>query len=311
MYIMDMASDRTTTGRLLWQVTTRWRTAVDRALAPIGLTHAQYSLLASLYGLALRGDRPSQRELADAAGLEPIYVSKLTRGLEKAGLLVREEHPDDPRALALTLTERGTDVVQQAITIVRGLQDELTAPIGGTGGRRNRELVATLQTLLGRAPGDPPNGPDTMTQAPPLTGQDIAEAQGAVSGLLAKILDGSGVTASEYIALRVLAVRGPWESPAALHEFMVGQRQLGLDAPAVADLLAGLERRGLAAGTAHDDSGPVRITAEGRELYGRLLGAVQSTTQRLYDDLDPADLATARRVLTQVTERANDLRTEV
>ncbi|MEV0274406.1 MarR family transcriptional regulator [Hamadaea sp. NPDC050747] len=144
-----MAYDDTATGRLLWQVTTRWRTAVDRAIAPLGLTHAQYALLGSLYSLTRAGRQPSQRELADAAGLEPIYVSKLIRSLEAAGLVTREAHPADTRARQLGLTDQGTESFLAAVKIVHALQDELTAPIGGSGSERNRELIRTLRALLG------------------------------------------------------------------------------------------------------------------------------------------------------------------
>ncbi|MCP2324516.1 DNA-binding MarR family transcriptional regulator [Hamadaea flava] len=144
-----MAYDDTATGRLLWQVTTRWRTAVDRAVAPLGLTHAQYALLGSLYGLTRAGQQPSQRELADAAGLEPIYVSKLIRSLESAGLVTRDAHPADTRARQLGLTDHGTEVLLAAVKIVHALQDELTAPIGGSSSERNRELIRTLRALLG------------------------------------------------------------------------------------------------------------------------------------------------------------------
>lgn len=139
---------RATTGYLLWRVATRWRAAVDRAVAPLGLTHAQYSVLASLYGLSRSGERPSQRELADFTGLEPIYVSKLARALEASGLLARDEHPSDPRAVSLRLTGKGTSTAVRAIEVVRKLQDELTAPIGGVNGERNRALVQILRTLL-------------------------------------------------------------------------------------------------------------------------------------------------------------------
>jgi len=152
MYSFGMAYDDTATGRLLWQVTTRWRTAVDRAVAPLGLTHAQYALLGSLYGLTRAGRQPSQRELAEAAGLEPIYVSKLIRSLEAAGLVTRDAHPADTRARQLGLTDRGAEVILEAIKIVHSLQDELTAPIGGSSSERNRELIRTLRALLGGAP---------------------------------------------------------------------------------------------------------------------------------------------------------------
>ena len=138
-----------TPGYLIWRVSLKWRAAVDRAVGPLGLTQAQYSLLASLFGLSRRGAQPSQRQLADFSGLEPVYVSKLARALEARGLLERADNPADPRAFQLRLTERGRDVAVQAIARVRDLQEELTAPLGGTGSARTRELVATLHTLLG------------------------------------------------------------------------------------------------------------------------------------------------------------------
>src|SRR6185503_11255579 len=113
-----------TTGYLLWRVTLKWRAAVDRAVAPLGLTHAQYSVLASLYGHSRAGAQPSQRELADVSGLEPIYVSKLIRALADAGIVVRTTHPADPRAVQLSLTEHGTNVAERAIAIVRALQED-------------------------------------------------------------------------------------------------------------------------------------------------------------------------------------------
>ena len=47
-----------------------------------------------------------------------------------------------------------------------------------------------------------------MTQPTALTGQDIAEAQGAVTRLLEHALAGTGTSRYEYVVLRVLAFRG-------------------------------------------------------------------------------------------------------
>jgi DNA-binding MarR family transcriptional regulator len=138
-----------TTGALVWRLSMKWRAAVDRAVAPLGLTHAQYVLLASLYALSQTGARPSQRELADYTGLEPVYVSRLARALERGGMIDRTEDPADPRAVELTLTAHGLDVVVPAIAAVRGLHDALLAPIGGPDGARNRGLATTLRRLLG------------------------------------------------------------------------------------------------------------------------------------------------------------------
>ncbi|GAB3809274.1 MarR family transcriptional regulator [Micromonospora zhanjiangensis] len=126
----------------------KWRVAVDRAVAPLGLTHAQYSLLASLSGMGRTGLRPSQRQLADHTGLEPLYVSKLARALESAGLVTRAEDPTDTRAVRLALTDRGTDVTRRAVTIVHQLADRLLSPLGGLDGRRTAAFTDELRALL-------------------------------------------------------------------------------------------------------------------------------------------------------------------
>ncbi|HEX3925047.1 MAG TPA: MarR family transcriptional regulator [Streptosporangiaceae bacterium] len=128
-----------------------WRVAMDRALSPAGLTNAQYAVLASLHGMSRAGARPSQRELGEASGLEPMYVSKLVRSLESAGLLRRDRDPADPRAFRVALTTRGTQVTEAAAGIVRGLLEELLAPLGGAGSAPSRELNQVLQALAGHA----------------------------------------------------------------------------------------------------------------------------------------------------------------
>lgn len=140
-----------TVGYLVWHLAIKWRVAVDRALRPLGMTHAHYALLASLYALSRRGAGPSQRELADFSGLEPMYVSKLVRGLERSGLLRRTDHPDDPRAFRLELTGQGADLVVDAAAVVRRLYDRLLAPIGGRAGKRTSALMGVLETLLEQA----------------------------------------------------------------------------------------------------------------------------------------------------------------
>lgn len=94
--LMSAAFEGGTPGFLVWRLSMKWRVAVDRAVAPLGLTHAQYALVASLYGMHRAGQRPSQRQLADHTGLEALYVSKLARALETAGLLERARDPATP-----------------------------------------------------------------------------------------------------------------------------------------------------------------------------------------------------------------------
>jgi DNA-binding MarR family transcriptional regulator len=151
--LIDVSTEPTP-GYLVWRLSMKWRVAVDRALAPLGLTHAQYVLLASLYGMERAGRRPTQRELAEHTGLEALYTSKLARALDADGLIRRDRDPADTRAIRLALTDRGREIVRPAITEVSKLLDRLMAPLGGRGDPRAKALVRDLATLLD-APLDP------------------------------------------------------------------------------------------------------------------------------------------------------------
>ncbi|WP_441247138.1 MarR family winged helix-turn-helix transcriptional regulator [Kitasatospora sp. McL0602] len=145
---MSEASPGPTPGFQVWRLSMKWRVAVDRALAPHGLTHAQYSLLSSLLAVQRSGALPSQRQLADHTGLEPLYVSKLARALEAAGLVERTPDPVDTRAVRLALTEAGRSTAERAIEVVHALLDQLLAPLGGLAGQRTEAFSRELATLL-------------------------------------------------------------------------------------------------------------------------------------------------------------------
>jgi DNA-binding MarR family transcriptional regulator len=82
-------------------------------LEPLGLTHPQYLVM-----LALWERSPlSLRELSRLLSLEPATLSPLLKRLEAAGLVTRDRHPDDDRALAITLTARGRQLRSQALDV--------------------------------------------------------------------------------------------------------------------------------------------------------------------------------------------------
>ncbi|MET8966220.1 MarR family winged helix-turn-helix transcriptional regulator [Streptomyces sp. NPDC004096] len=151
---MSTASEGATPGFLVWRLSMKWRVAVDRAVAPLGLTHAQYALVATLFGMRRGGLRPSQRQLADHTGLEALYVSKLARALEAAGLVDRVRDPADPRAVQLSLTTEGQQVARRAIQVVQRLHEQFLQPLGGPDSARTQAFTDELRTLLG-APLDP------------------------------------------------------------------------------------------------------------------------------------------------------------
>ncbi|WP_405134162.1 hypothetical protein [Nocardia sp. NBC_01388] len=149
-----------------------------------------------------------------------------------------------------------------------------------------------------------------MTTAPTLTGQDIAEAEGAVTALLEATLAANGfsTTSKEYAVLRALATRGPVAVPAEFHAYLAGQRQLGIDAAGAAALLGGMEAKGFVGGAAVDGPGPVELTAAGAAELKTLMQTVGPLTRPIFGGSDPEELATAHRVLASVIERAKKLR---
>jgi DNA-binding MarR family transcriptional regulator len=138
-------------GYLIWRLSLKGQASTSRALAPFGITATQYSVLASLYGLSTSIDKPTQRELADWSGLEPMHVSMVVRALERAGLVKRSMSSTDTRALELALTERGREIAAAAVETVRQHEERRLAPLGDRKSlqlsRLLRELLASMEAL--------------------------------------------------------------------------------------------------------------------------------------------------------------------
>jgi DNA-binding MarR family transcriptional regulator len=160
-------------GYLVSRLAVRWRRELDRALAPHGLTGASYAVLASLHALSARGAQPSQRELADFTGFEPMYVSKLARTLAGAGLLERADDPSDTRALRLRITDRGVAAVRAGRAVVLALEEQRLAPLGGRLSEAGLALHDTLLDLLRRA-----EAAASAPQPPPEPGPARARVRG-------------------------------------------------------------------------------------------------------------------------------------
>jgi DNA-binding MarR family transcriptional regulator len=94
-------------GLLFRQARDALRDAMERELAASGhdLTLSQYITLKKLhYGTA------SASELAQAAELNPGAMTRLLDRLESLGLVQREAHPSDRRALRIVLTEHARTI---------------------------------------------------------------------------------------------------------------------------------------------------------------------------------------------------------
>lgn len=129
-------------GLLLWRVTLRWRREIAAALDELGLTHAQFVILASAWWLGEHeAALPSQRRIAEQAGTDPMMTSQLVRALEGRGLLERSADPADARSRLVAVTAAGADLAARAIEVVEGVDAQFFAPV------QTDQLLATLGAL--------------------------------------------------------------------------------------------------------------------------------------------------------------------
>lgn len=129
-------------GFLLWHVTLRWQREITAALAPLGLTHVQFVLLASAWWLNAHRDEPNQLSLARQAGTDVKMTSEVLRKLEAKGLIVRTVDVADTRARRIRVTGRGGELARAAVTAVEGADAAFFGALPDTGA-----LLALLRPL--------------------------------------------------------------------------------------------------------------------------------------------------------------------
>jgi DNA-binding MarR family transcriptional regulator len=111
-------------------------------LEPLGLTHPQYLVM-----LALWEHEP--RRVGDLAGvlqLDPGTLSPLLKRLEAAGYVRRDKDPQDERALAVVLTEKGRALREDALAIPPAIVERLGMPV-----EELLELHGSLTSLIAAA----------------------------------------------------------------------------------------------------------------------------------------------------------------
>lgn len=104
-------------GYLLWQTTMQWQRQMNRALSEVGLTHTQFVILIALAWLLRSTENVTQKEIADHSQTDRMMVSKILRTLQKNGLIDRKEHETDTRAKCVFLTDKGVEILQEAISV--------------------------------------------------------------------------------------------------------------------------------------------------------------------------------------------------
>jgi DNA-binding MarR family transcriptional regulator len=137
-------------GFLLWQTTLTWQRAIRRALEPHGVSHAEFVLLAILLWYKEQAEVTNQTLLARQSKLDKMTVSKSLRQLAAAGLVKRSEDKQDPRANAVTLTDKGRKLVSTLVPLVEGVDAKF---FGALAPRRRAELAGLLRSVLADSTG--------------------------------------------------------------------------------------------------------------------------------------------------------------
>lgn len=115
-------------------------------LQPAGLTAAQAEVIAVLRD----ADRPlTVREVGERLVCEGGSPSRLVSTVVSAGLIERAEHPDDRRAVALSLTPAGRRAAREVTAAERRLHDWLA---GALSEREATALVNGLRKLVAGRP---------------------------------------------------------------------------------------------------------------------------------------------------------------
>ncbi len=126
-------------GVLVAQTARQWRRAVDRQLAPFGLTEATWL---PLLHVSRAPSRMRQKELAASLSLDGSSVVRLLDALEALDLIRRQEEGDDRRAKTIVLTGFGRSTAVSVERSVRKVRQE------ALGGLHDAELAAAHGVLM-------------------------------------------------------------------------------------------------------------------------------------------------------------------
>ena len=122
-----------------------------------------------------------------------------------------------------------------------------------------------------------------MSAHPVLTPRAIGQAEKTLNAILARLLEGTGLTEPEWVILTLAATSG---EPAERDQFT--------------RMVAGALKI-----TDADAQARVDAMIAAQQLHSQIRATIAGITQQLWGDLPADDLATAGRVLTIITERAN------
>jgi MarR family transcriptional regulator, transcriptional regulator for hemolysin len=147
-------------GFLLHDVARLLRKRFDQRARTLGLTRAQWSVLAHL----ARSEGINQAALAETLEIEPITLVRLLDRLEAAEWVERRPDPNDRRARLLYLKDKARPVLEQMRALGAATREEAMA---GLSDATRRRLIETLLAIKA----------NLSTQTAGETGEEIRRAR--------------------------------------------------------------------------------------------------------------------------------------
>ena len=135
---------------MIIQLARNLRTVLDQRFAALGLTSQQAGLLIHVYTGA---DSPTR--LAALLGTDTAGITRLVDRLADKGLIVRDQSPDDRRAITIQLTESGREAIPRLPTVFETVGAQMM------GGLPAGDVLANLKVMTANlaVPADPAQPP--------------------------------------------------------------------------------------------------------------------------------------------------------
>jgi MarR family transcriptional regulator, transcriptional regulator for hemolysin len=123
------------------ETATALRRAFDRRAVSLGVTRAQWRVLAKLS----RTPGMRQVELADHLDMEAITLCRIVDRLAEAGLVERQADPQDRRAWKLVLTGKSKPLVRKLAALADDLSEEAFGGMAAEQREAARNVLAAIR----------------------------------------------------------------------------------------------------------------------------------------------------------------------
>jgi DNA-binding MarR family transcriptional regulator len=141
------ATPTESSGFLLWQLSNAWHRRVRKELEAVGLTHAQFVLLAGIAWLSRSASDVTQVDLARHSKIDVMTTSQVLRALEARKLVFRAPHQHDARAKCLVLAPESHGLLKRALKLVEGIDASFFEVLGDDLDSFNEAMRLLIQSV--------------------------------------------------------------------------------------------------------------------------------------------------------------------